>query len=124
VLAKVNPFGIRAIVGDAKLNTEKTAVRGSGDIYIDNAVPRFIVLQKCGYPIQQEAFAALVFGWLGLSFQIPARRICWDRERLQGLRLGNRQRDKNTKSEMSNNVSEHMLTVIPAAVLGELAAKS
>ncbi len=88
VLAEINPFCVGAVVADPKLNPEKPAASRGSDIHIDKAVAHFKVVQGRRSTIKQETLAALIFRYLGLSFQGPARRVCGNGERRWHLRMG------------------------------------
>ena len=106
VLAEINLFGVGAVVGDAKLNAEKTAACGSCHIHVNHAVAHFKVFQDRRSAIEQEALAALILSRLGLPFKFPARRIGGNGERLRGLRISRRRREKQKRTNC--RTSKHM----------------
>jgi hypothetical protein len=105
VLSKINPFGIRAIAGNPKLDPEKPAAGGSCDINVNHSVVQFKIVQGRRPTVQKDGFAALIFNYLGLSFQIPARGVWGNGERLRCLGMSRRRDEncKNKKSEMSKH---------------------
>src|SRR5437879_2794630 len=72
VLTEIHPFGVGVIIADPKLNTEKPAACGSGNIHIDNSVSKFEVFHSRCSTIEEERPAAPIFQYLRLSLQLPA----------------------------------------------------
>jgi hypothetical protein len=75
MLTEIDPFGVGAVVGDSKLKTEESAACRRCDIYIDDAVTHFKVVQNRRSTIEEEAFASLILSRFGLSLQIPTRGV-------------------------------------------------
>jgi hypothetical protein len=56
MLAEINPFGIGAVVGDAKLNAEKPTARRGGNIDINNASRISKSLKTAAAPSRKRDF--------------------------------------------------------------------
>jgi hypothetical protein len=88
MLAKVDPLGIGSFFVYAKLNSEKTALRGRGHVHIDYAISHFKIFHARRSAVELDALAALMFRYLGLSFETPARGVCGNSDRLARLAMG------------------------------------
>ena len=53
MLTKINPFSVGAVIGQTKLNAEKTALRGRRNIHIQHAIAQLKILQNRGTSIEQ-----------------------------------------------------------------------
>src|ERR1700744_2660447 len=71
------------------MKSQKASGGGSGDVDVNNRVTHFKIFQDCRAAIKLQAFASLIFSYLGLAFELPARRVRWDGERAgSGRSLG------------------------------------
>jgi len=85
VLAEIDFFIVCAIAVDAHVKTEKTTNRRRGYVHIDDRVAHFEIFDDRGAAVDEQTFAALVFGDLGLPLQVPPRRIPGKAQRLWRL---------------------------------------
>jgi hypothetical protein len=95
VLAEIDFFVIGAIRGEADVEAEKTTGGRGCDVYVNDTVAHFEILEDGGATIDQETFAALILGGLGITFKIPARRFGRHSRGLSGLSVDDHGAKKN-----------------------------
>jgi len=91
VRAQIDPFGVAAVVRDAELHAEESLLRRThrrGHVDVDDRVAHLEILEHGRAAVEQQAFAALIFGGFGLAFEVPAWGVWGYRQGLRGLWRG------------------------------------